>query len=173
MALCEIGSLAERRIAMLVDPVLSGLPAFLTPKPGLNSGFMIPQVTAAALVSENKQRAYPASVDSIPTSANQEDHVSMATHGARRLLPMAENAAQVIGIELLAAAQGCDFHAPMKSSDPLERARAALRERVPHLDDDRHMAPDMEQAADLIRSGVLAAAAGADALPLVAAERGR
>ena len=89
MALCEIGSLAERRIAMLVDPALSGLPAFLTPKPGLNSGFMIPQVTAAALVSENKQRAYPASVDSIPTSANQEDHVSMAAHGARRLLPMA------------------------------------------------------------------------------------
>ena len=105
MALCEIGSLAERRIAMLVDPALSGLPAFLTPKPGLNSGFMIPQVTAAALVSENKQRAYPASVDSIPTSANQEDHVSMATHGARRLLPMAANAANVIGIELLAAAR--------------------------------------------------------------------
>jgi histidine ammonia-lyase len=92
MAICEIGSLAERRIAMLVDPALSGLPAFLTPKPGLNSGFMIPQVTAAALVSENKQRAYPASVDSIPTSANQEDHVSMAAHGARRLLPMADNA---------------------------------------------------------------------------------
>jgi histidine ammonia-lyase len=173
MALCEIGSLAERRIAMLVDPVLSGLPAFLTPKPGLNSGFMIPQVTAAALVSENKQRAYPASVDSIPTSANQEDHVSMATHGARRLLPMAENAAQVIGIELLAAAQGCDFHAPMTSSDPLERARAALRERVPHLDDDRYMAPDMEQAANLVRSGALALATGADALPLVAAEHGR
>src|SRR3546814_5203498 len=91
MALCEIGSIAERRIAMLVDPALSGLPAFLTPRPGLNSGFMIPQVTAAALVSENKQRAYPASVDSIPTSANQEDHVSMAAHGSRRLLAMADN----------------------------------------------------------------------------------
>ena len=123
LALCEIGSLAERRIAMLVDPVLSGLPAFLTPKPGLNSGFMIPQVTAAALVSENKQRAYPASVDSIPTSANQEDHVSMAAHGARRLLPMAENAA-VIGIELLAAAQGCDFHGALRSSAALEAVRA-------------------------------------------------
>jgi histidine ammonia-lyase len=115
MALCEIGSLAERRIAMLVDPALSGLPAFLTPKPGLNSGFMIPQVTAAALVSENKQRAMPASVDSIPTSANQEDHVSMAAHGARRLLEMVANAQSVIAIELLAAAQGCDFHAPLKA----------------------------------------------------------
>ncbi|HYZ63177.1 MAG TPA: histidine ammonia-lyase, partial [Acetobacteraceae bacterium] len=106
LALCEIGSLAERRIAMLIDPALSGLPAFLTPRPGLNSGFMIPQVTAAALVAENKQRAHPASVDSIPTSANQEDHVSMAAHGARRLLPMAANLAHVLGIELLAAAQG-------------------------------------------------------------------
>ena len=111
---------------MLVDPALSGLPAFLTPNPGLNSGFMLAQVTAAALVSENKQRAYPASVDSIPTSANQEDHVSMAAHAARRLLPMAENAFAIIGIEWLAAAQGCDFHAPMRSSDPLEAvARAA------------------------------------------------
>jgi histidine ammonia-lyase len=170
MALCEIGSLAERRIAMLVDPTLSGLPAFLTPKPGLNSGFMIPQVTAAALVSENKQRAYPASVDSIPTSANQEDHVSMATHGARRLLPMAENTANVIGIELLAAVQGCDFHAPMTSSEPLERARALLRAEVPHLDNDRHMAPEMEQAAALVMSGALADAIGGDILPLVAEE---
>ncbi len=170
MALCEIGSLAERRIAMLVDPALSGLPAFLTPKPGLNSGFMIPQVTAAALVSENKQRAYPASVDSIPTSANQEDHVSMATHGARRLLAMAANAANVIGIELLAAVQGCDFHAPMRSSERLERARALLRGTVPHLDDDRHMAPDMAQATALVVSGALADAAGADVLPLVTGE---
>lgn len=170
MALCEIGSLAERRIAMLVDPALSGLPAFLTPKPGLNSGFMIPQVTAAALVSENKQRAYPASVDSIPTSANQEDHVSMATHGARRLLPMAANAANVIGIEFLAAAQGCDFHAPMKSSDRLERARSLLRAKVAHLDDDRHMAPDMELATGLIVSGALVEAAGAGMLPLVTDE---
>src|SRR5207302_5697853 len=110
LAICEIGSLAERRIAMLVDPALSTLPAFLTPKPGLNSGFMIPQVTAAALVAENKTRATPASVDSIPTSANQEDHVSMAAHAARRLLPMAENVVAVVAVELLAAAQGCDFH---------------------------------------------------------------
>ena len=167
MALCEIGSLAERRIAMLVDPALSGLPAFLTPKPGLNSGFMIPQVTAAALVSENKQRAYPASVDSIPTSANQEDHVSMATHGARRLMPMAANVANVIGIELLAAVQGCDFHAPMQSSERLERARALLRAKVAHLDDDRHMSPDMEQATALVVSGTLADAAGGDVLPSV------
>jgi histidine ammonia-lyase len=161
LAACEIGSLAERRIAMLVDPALSGLPAFLTPKPGLNSGFMLAQVTAAALVSENKQRAYPASVDSIPTSANQEDHVSMAAHAACRLAPMAENAANVVGIELLAAAQGCDFHAPMISSAPLERARAALRDRVPHLQDDRFLAPDMAAAADLVRSGELVAATGA------------
>ena len=162
LAVCEIGSIAERRIAMLTDPALSGLPAFLTPKPGLNSGFMIPQVTAAALVSENKGRAHPASVDSIPTSANQEDHVSMAAGGARRLLPMVENATAVIGIELLAAAQGCDFHAPLRSSDPLERVRALLRAEVPHLDEDRHMHPDMEAANALVRSGQVADAAGID-----------
>lgn len=155
MALCEIGSLSERRIAMLVDPALSGLPAFLTPRPGLNSGFMIPQVTAAALVSENKQRAYPASVDSIPTSANQEDHVSMAGHGARRLMDMAANLANVLGIEYLAAAQGCDFHAPLTSSEPLEAARALLRDQVPHLEDDRHFAPDMAAATALVTSGML------------------
>jgi len=157
MAICEIGSIAERRIAMLVDPALSRLPAFLTPKPGLNSGFMIPQVTAAALVSENKQRAYPAVVDSIPTSANQEDHVSMAAHGARRLMAMAENASAVVGIELLAAAQGCDFHAPLASSGALERVRACIRAEVPHLDDDRHFHPDMEKAIALVRIGAIAA----------------
>ena len=162
MALCEMGSIAERRIAMLVDPALSGLPAFLTPRPGLNSGFMIPQVTAAALVSENKQRAYPASVDSIPTSANQEDHVSMAAHGARRLLDMADNASAVIGIELLAACQGIDFHAPLKSSDALEAAHQHLRAAVPTLEDDRHFHPDMEAATALIRSGSLVAAVPAD-----------
>ena len=165
LALCEIGSLAERRIAMLVDPALSGLPAFLTPKPGLNSGFMIAQVTAAALVSENKQRAYPASVDSIPTSANQEDHVSMAAHGARRLLPMADNAAGVIGIELLAAAQGCDFHLPLRSSAALEAVRTLLREAVPTLVDDRHMHPDLQHAIGLVQRGALATAASAIALP--------
>ncbi|MQT13599.1 histidine ammonia-lyase [Segnochrobactrum spirostomi] len=169
LAVCEIGSIAERRIAMLVDPALSGLPAFLTPKPGLNSGFMIPQVTAAALVSENKQRATPASVDSIPTSANQEDHVSMAAHGARRLLAMVENATAVIGIELLAAAQGCDFHAPLASSPGLEKVRTRLRAEVPHLDDDRHFHPDMEAAIALVRAGVLAEIVGAAALPAVTA----
>ncbi len=160
LAVCEIGSIAERRIAMLVDPALSGLPAFLTPKPGLNSGFMIPQVTAAALVSENKQRAYPASVDSIPTSANQEDHVSMAAHGARRLLAMVENADAVLGIELLAAAQGCDFHAPLRSSAALEAVRALTRSQVPHLSDDRHFHPDMEAANALVRSGAVIGAVG-------------
>lgn len=165
LAICEIGSIAERRIAMLVDPALSGLPAFLTPRPGLNSGFMIPQVTAAALVSENKQRAYPASVDSIPTSANQEDHVSMAAHGARRLLPMAQNATAVIGIELLAAAQGCDFHAPLRSSAALEAVRATVRSKVAHLADDRHFHPDMEAANILVRTGALIAAATGVPLP--------
>ena len=156
LALCEIGSIAERRIAMLVDPALSGLPAFLTPRPGLNSGFMIPQVTAAALVSENKQRAYPASVDSIPTSANQEDHVSMAAHGARRLTGMADNLANIIGIEYLAAAQGCDFHAPLTSSATLEAACTLLRKQVPKLEEDRYFHPDMAAATALVRSGVLA-----------------
>lgn len=121
---------------------------------------MIPQVTAAALVSENKQRAFPASVDSIPTSANQEDHVSMAAHGARRLAAMAENAAQVVGIELLAAVQGCDFHAPLASSPALEAARSALRAQVPTLADDRYFHPDMQAAAALVRSGVLARSTG-------------
>jgi histidine ammonia-lyase len=165
LALCEIGSLSERRTAMLVDPALSGLPAFLTPRPGLNSGFMIPQVTAAALVSENKQRAYPASVDSIPTSANQEDHVSMAAHGARRLLDMAENLASILGIELLAAVQGCDFHRPLASSEPLEAVRALVRGVVPHLDEDRHFHPDLKAAADLVRQGAVANAAGRVDLP--------
>src|ERR1700760_3071908 len=133
LALCEIGALAERRIAMLIDPALSRLPAFLTPRPGLNSGFMVPQVTAAALGAGNRQPATPASVDSIPTSANQEDHVSMSAHAARRLLPMAENVAAILGIELLAAAQGCDFHTPLTSSSPLERVREMVRAQVPHL----------------------------------------
>lgn len=167
LALCEIGSLAERRIAMLVDPALSGLPAFLTPRPGLNSGFMIPQVTAAALVSENKQRAYPASVDSIPTSANQEDHVSMAAHGARRLLGMAANVDAVLGIELLASVQGCDFHRPLTSSAGVEAVRTLLRENVPMLDEDRHMAPDIQAATNLVLSGALIAVVGA--MPGVAA----
>lgn len=160
MATCEIGSISERRLAMLVDPSLSGLPAFLTPSPGLNSGFMIPQVTAAALVSENKQRAYPASVDSIPTSANQEDHVSMAAHGARRLLAMADNLTNVVAIELLAAAQGCDFHAPLSSSVALEAVRATLRQHVPMLRDDRYFHPEICIAAKLVQSGEIATSTG-------------
>ena len=165
IALCEIGSLAERRIAMLVDPALSGLPAFLTPKPGLNSGFMIPQVTAAALVAENKSRAYPASVDSIPTSANQEDHVSMAAHGARRLGPMTENALSIVGIELLTAAQACDFHAPLLSSAPLEALRTLVRREVPHLEDDRYLHPDIDAATKLVGDGAVIDAVGDVALP--------
>src|SRR5271166_1028647 len=171
LTICEIGSLAERRIAHLVDPALSGLPAFLTPSPGLNSGFMIPQVTAAALVSENKQRAYPASVDSIPTSANQEDHVSMAAHGARRLAPMAENAFSIVGIELLAAAQACDFNVALSSSEPLEAVRSRLRAKIPHLDDDRYFHPEMQAAIDLVREGAIIEAAGEALLPGVEVPR--
>ncbi|MFI4983310.1 MAG: aromatic amino acid lyase, partial [Nevskiales bacterium] len=129
--------------------------------------FMIAQVTAAALVSENKQRAAPASIDSIPTSANQEDHVSMAAHGARRLLDMAANTASVLGIELLAAAQACDFHAPLTSSAALEAVRVLVRARVPHLDEDRFLAPDVQAATDLVRSGALADAVAPLTLPLV------
>jgi len=163
IAVCEIGSLAERRVSLLVDPVLSGLPAFLAVEPGLNSGFMIPQVTAAALASENKQRAYPASVDSIPTSANQEDHVSMAAHAARRLLPMAENAASIVAIELLAAAQGCHFHEPLRSSDALESVRSVIRQRVSFMDTDRYIHPDLRAAFDLVReSRIVAAVDGID-----------
>jgi histidine ammonia-lyase len=166
MALCEIGSLAERRLAMLVDPALSGLPAFLTPRPGLNSGFMIPQVTAAALVSENKQRAYPASVDSIPTSANQEDHVSMAAHGARRLMAMADNSGHVIAIELLAAAQGYDFHAPLASSNAIRAVHREVRASVSRLEEDRYFHPDIAAAAQIVRSGRLHAIAEAHAVPV-------
>jgi histidine ammonia-lyase len=166
LAACEIGAIAERRIAMLMDPSLSGLPAFLTKRPGLHSGFMIAQVTAAALVSENKQRAAPASVDSIPTSANQEDHVSMAAHGARRLCPMAANLAHIVGIELLAAAQGCDFHAPLCSSPPLEAVRTLLRSKVPFWDEDRYLAPDIAHATALVRSDAFVTLVGL-ALPQI------
>jgi histidine ammonia-lyase len=162
LALCEIGALSERRIAMLVDPVFSGLPAFLAPKPGLNSGFMLAQVTAAALVAENKQRAAPASIDSIPTSANQEDHVSMAAHAARRLLPMARNLTQILAIELLVACQGCDFHAGLRSSEALERVRALVRGHIASLQEDRYMAPDIEAAARLVGSGAVVTATGLD-----------
>jgi histidine ammonia-lyase len=159
IALCEIGSLAERRLSLLIDPALSGLPAFLAVEPGLNSGFMIPQVTAAALVAENKQRVHPASVDSIPTSANQEDHVSMAAHAARRLLPMVENARSIIAIELLAATQGCHFHEPLKSSIALENVRSVVRSRVPFMHEDRYVHPDLIAAAELVKGGEILAAA--------------
>ena len=153
LALAEIGSLSERRIAVLVDPKMSGLPAFLVDNSGVNSGFMIAQVTAAALVSENKTIAAPCSVDSIPTSANQEDHVSMATHAARRLSRMVENAAAVIGIELLAAAQGIDFHRPAKSSSRLEGVHAAIRRDVPFYALDRYFAPDIAAAQSWVARG--------------------
>jgi histidine ammonia-lyase len=153
LALAEIGSLSERRVAVLVDPKMSGLPAFLVENSGLNSGFMIAQVTAAALVSENKAIATPCSVDSIPTSANQEDHVSMATHAARRLEAMVDNAAAVVGIELLAAAQGLDFHRPARSSATLEGVHAAIRAQVAFYDADRYFAPDIAAATGLVTSG--------------------
>jgi histidine ammonia-lyase len=145
---------------VLVDPKMSGLPAFLVENSGLNSGFMIAQVTAAALVSENKAMATPCSVDSIPTSANQEDHVSMATHAARRLSPMIDNAAAVIGIELLAAAQGIDFHRPARSSDALEKVHAHIRAAVPQYAADRYFAPDIEAAKGWVRSGQFAPLVG-------------
>lgn len=153
LAIAEIGSLSERRVAVLVDPKMSGLPAFLVENSGLNSGFMIAQVTAAALVSENKTIATPCSVDSIPTSANQEDHVSMATHAARRLGVMVDNAAAVVGIELLAAAQGIDFHRPARSSLLLEKVHANIRSEVPFYAVDRYFSPDIEAAAHWVRSG--------------------
>jgi len=152
LAIAEIGALAERRIAMLIDDSLSQLPAFLVREGGLNSGFMIAQVTAAALASENKSLAHPASVDSLPTSANQEDHVSMATFAARRLHAMAENTRGVIAIELLAAAQGIDFRRPLKSSPALESAHTLLRRQVAFYDHDRHFAPDIAAAKAVISS---------------------
>jgi histidine ammonia-lyase len=153
LAIAEIGNLSERRTAVLVDPKMSGLPAFLVENSGLNSGFMIAQVTAAALVSENKSIATPASVDSIPTSANQEDHVSMATHAARRLGTMVDNAAAVVGIELLAAAQGIDFHRPARSSRRLEEVHADIRRDVAFYAVDRYFAPDIEAARSWVKSG--------------------
>ena len=162
MALCEIGSLSERRTAVLVDPKMSGLPPFLIEHSGLNSGFMILQVSAAALVSENKSLAFPASVDSIPTSAGQEDHVSMATHGALKARRIAHNAAGVVGIELLAAAQGIDFHAPLATSSPLARAHAAIRASVPFHEKDRYLAPDVAWAQTAVLDGALASAVQAD-----------
>ena len=153
LAIAEIGALSERRIALLIDATISSLPPFLTSASGVNSGFMIAHVTAAALASENKSLAHPASVDSLPTSANQEDHVSMATFAARRLGDMADNSACIVAIELLAAAQGIDFRRPLQSSPPLEEAHAMVRRLAPHLDGDRYLALDIEAVTPLVRVG--------------------
>jgi histidine ammonia-lyase len=161
LSLAEIGAIAQRRVALMVDPTLSfDLPPFLTPDPGLNSGFMIAEVTTAALMSENKHLAHPCSIDSTPTSANQEDHVSMAAHGAVRLHRMCDNLAGILGVEALCAAQGVEFRAPLATSPRLRAVLAAIRTEVPALGEDRAMAPDMERASRLIETGALARAAG-------------
>ena len=153
LAIAEIGALSERRIALLIDSHLSGLPAFLVKDGGLNSGFMMAQVTAAALASENKSHAHPASVDSIPTSANQEDHVSMATFAARRLHTMLDNVADIVAIELLAAAQGIEFHHPQKSSATIEKVIASLRKISPVYETDRSLSSDIRSVAAIIDAG--------------------
>ncbi len=153
MALCEIGNISERRTSILVDPKMSELPAFLVKESGLNSGFMIAQVTAAALVAENRMVAHPCVIDTVPTSANQEDHVSMATHGARRLLDMADNTAAVVGIELLAAAQGIEFHRPLLSSPDLEAVYGHVRKAAAPYTEDHYFAPDIERATQGVREG--------------------
>ena len=158
VAIAEVGAITERRIAMLVDTVVSRLPAFLTPAPGLNSGFMIVHVTAAALASENKSLAHPASVDSLPTSANQEDHVSMATFAARRLQQMLDNSAHIVAIELLAAAQGIEFLRPLQSSDCLEAVHQKVRSISPAMMQDRSLAPDMQALQALVQDGAIARA---------------
>jgi histidine ammonia-lyase len=156
MAIAEIGSLSERRIAVLIDSSISLLPPFLIRNPGLNSGFMVPQCTAAALMSENKQLAHPASIDSAPTSANQEDHVSMATHGARRLGLMNANLSRIIAIELMAAGEGIDFRRPLRSSEPIEDAHNILRSLAAQRDDDREFSTDIEAVAGRIEAGSFA-----------------
>jgi histidine ammonia-lyase len=157
LAAAEIGALAERRIALLIDATLSGLPPFLVKDGGVNSGFMIAHVTAAALASENKTLAHPASVDSLPTSANQEDHVSMATFAARKLADIADNTANILSIELLAAAQGVDLRAPHTTSPALHGVMQAVRSEVPHYDLDRYFAPDIAAVTRMVQSGVIAA----------------
>ena len=156
LALClsENGAMSERRISLLTDTGFSKLPAFLSEDPGLHSGFMIAQISAASLASENKSLSHPASVDSLPTSANQEDHVSMAAFAGRRLLEMAENTSTILGIELLAACQGIDFRRPLKTSEMLEEAHHLVRLRIPHLDQDRPLAPDIKDAVEMIRRGM-------------------
>jgi len=160
LAIAEIGSISERRIAELTDTTISELPPFLVEEPGLNSGYMIAHVTAAALASENKMLAHPASVDSLPTSANQEDHVSMATHGALRLHRMNANTEGIIAIELLAAAEGLDFRHPLKSSKALQSAHSAIRAKIRRRLVDREFSSDIEKARGLIRNGEFAHLAG-------------
>ena len=163
LAIAEIGAIAQRRVALIVDPVLSfNLPPFLTPNPGLNSGYMIAEVTTAALMSENKHLANPCVTDSTPTSANQEDHVSMAAHGARRLGQMIDNLNCILGVELLCGAQGVDFRAPLATSDTLQRVVARVREDVDTLGEDRYLAPDLEKATAMIASGAIVSAAAID-----------
>jgi len=157
LAVAEIGALSERRIALLIDATLSGLPPFLVRDGGVNSGFMIAHVTAAALASENKLLAHPASVDSLPTSANQEDHVSMATFAARKLGDLAANTANIVAIELLAAAHGVDLRAPIVTSPRLQHVMGEIRARVPHYDIDRYLAPDIASMTEAVKSGVIAA----------------
>ena len=166
LAVAEIGSISQRRIAMMVDPALSfGLPGFLTPKPGLNSGLMIAEVTTAALMSENKQLAHPASIDSTPTSANQEDHVSMACHGARRLLPMTQNLFWILGVEAMVGAQGVDLRGPLKTSPALQAVTSVIRKSITFLNEDRYMAPDMNASGELVASAALVNAVAAGVLP--------
>ena len=170
LALSEIGAIAQRRIALLVDPKLSfGLPPFLAPDAGVNSGFMVAEITSAALMSENKHLANPCSTDSTPTSADQEDHVSMATYASRRLQTMNDNLAQILGIELVTAAQGLDFRKeslkPLTTSSILNRVLEELRLKVPFLKEDRILAHDLENAATLIRNGKLIKAAGKEIFP--------
>lgn len=161
LAVAEIGAIAQRRVALIVDPVLSfDLPPFLTPNPGLNSGYMIAEVTTAALMSENKHLANPCVTDSTPTSANQEDHVSMAAHGARRLGQMIENLERILGVELLCAAQGINFRAPLTTSPALQRVVVRVREDVAALDEDRYLAPDLERASKIVASGDIVTVAG-------------
>ncbi len=161
LAIAEIGTIAQRRVALMVDPTLShDLPPFLTPKPGLNSGFMIAEVTTAALMSENKHLANPCSTDSTPTSANQEDHVSMAAHGARRLLKMNANLNVIIGVEILCAVQGIEFRKPLKTSPALQDVLKRVRAAIPRVTDDRFMAGDLQAAAMLVQASEPANAAG-------------
>ena len=161
LAIAEIGAIAQRRVALMVDPTLShDLPPFLTPEPGLNSGYMIAEVTAAALMSENKHLANPCSTDSTPTSANQEDHVSMAAHGARRLKAMNANLSVILAVEAMCAAQGIAFRAPLVTSTSLQSALKTLEKAAARLEGDRYLAPDIEAAAALVRSGALVEAAG-------------